>query len=101
MDLCRSKHDNAGESKQYANTTKLKTAQISLTLMEKAKVDRSISNENTNKDASRDIFLGDSWFSSVELAVLTQSVLDSDYVGVVKTNSGRCPKQFLESKMKE
>ena len=101
LDLCRSKNDDCGESNKYANVTKMKTAQVSLTLMEQSKVDRTATNEDTNENASCDIFLGDSWFSSVELAVLARRIHDSDYVGIIKTNSGRCPKKFVEQKMKE
>ena len=101
LDLCRRKNDEYGESRKYSTQTKMKTAQVSLTLMEKSKVIRASDDKYTNPHASPDVYLGDSWFTSVELAVLTQKIHNSHYVGVLKTNSGRSPKAFIESKMSQ
>jgi hypothetical protein len=47
-----------------------------------------------------DIFLADSWFSSVKTAEQMQLKFKSKFVGVVKTAHGRFPRHFLENKMK-
>ena len=103
MNLCRSrkKGDEAGEDREYDNVTPMKTVRVSLSLMKESKVDRTNpSGCDTNPNATRDVFLGDAWFSSVDLAVKTMQVHDSHYIGVVKMNSSKYPKRFLEETMK-
>jgi hypothetical protein len=51
--------------------------------------------------STRHLFLGDAWFSSVDLAVLARKEHDVNYVGVVKTNSSRFPKAYLQETMKD
>ena len=78
-------------------------------MMEKVLLDREteITDEttdtysDTNPNASRDIFLGDAWFSGIDLLLLTSKVHRSWYIGVVKTNSSRFPKEFLQTVMKD
>ena len=48
FDICRGKSNQSGESKKYTNVTKMKTAQVSLTLMEKSKVDRLVTGNGVN-----------------------------------------------------
>ena len=52
-------------------------------------------NDAALKVALPDTILGDSWFSSVDLV----ENMNENYIGVVKTNHSRYPKQFLQSKM--
>ena len=69
--------------------------------MKQSLVDQANPGTDTNPDATPDIFLGDAWFSSVELVVLAKQIHDAHYIGVVKTNSGKYPKQFLQETMKD
>lgn len=80
---------------KYTNEM-LKTAACSCRLGEKCV--RSNDERNNN---SKNIFLGDSWFSSVPLCVQMQQKLNSHYIGVVKTNHANYPKQFLLKTMSE
>jgi hypothetical protein len=84
---------------EYKVKTKKKTAQVSLELMKLSKIDRD--SFPSNELASKDLFLGDAWFSSIELAVLTRTEHDSNYIGVVKTNHSRYPKCYLEEVMRD
>jgi hypothetical protein len=93
--LCRKKDDKTIVSK-YASLSKKKTALVSLDLMDLSKVNRS---SNDEPAASNDVFLGDAWFSSIDLAILTKIQHNANYIGVVKTNHSRFPKKFLEDTM--
>lgn len=53
-----------------------------------------------NNDYTPVIYLGDAWFASVDLAYHSKQTLKADFIGVIKSNSGRYPKQFLQDKMK-
>ena len=101
MFLCRKKGDDGG-SNEYEEVTTMKTARVSLTLMGQAMIDRSAETGNdVNRSASPEVFLGDAWFSSVELVVLTKKIHNSNYIGVVKTNSSKYPKNFLADVMSD
>lgn len=68
--------------------------------------DNDSDNENVNdvlvnNDCTPVIYLGDAWFASVDLAYHTKKTLKADFIGVIKSNSGRYPKQFLQDKMKK
>ena len=92
--LCRKKDDKTNVSK-YETETKKKTAQVSLELMS-----HSIkTNQTENELRTQELFLGDAWFSSIDLAILTKTEHNSNYIGVVKTNHSRYPKKFLEKTM--
>lgn len=86
--LCRKKNDKSSVS-EFENKTKKKTALVSLELMKKTCMSES---EN-------ELFLGDAWFSSIELAVLTATNLHAHYIGVVKTNHSRYPRKYLKQVM--
>ena len=94
--LCRKKDDKTNVS-TFENKTNKKTARVSLDLMQVSKLDRS-SKPDTD-DSPKDLFLGDAWFSSVDLAILCRTKLDCDWIGVVKTNHSRYPKKYLEQIM--
>ena len=102
MNLCRKKGDQAGEDSEFENVTSMKTVKVSLVLMKDSKVDRSNPmGHQTNPNATRDIFLGNAWFSSVELAAKAMQVHDLYYISVVKTNLSKFPKKFIEHTMKQ
>ena len=48
----------------------------------------------------RNLFYGDSWFSSKKTAVGVKEMLRSEYLGVVKTSHNHFPKTYLETKMR-
>jgi hypothetical protein len=101
MTLCRAKNDAAPT--EFDDSTQRKIPRITLNLMKRAKQNRSDEDEddqNINQDATPDVFLGDAWFSSVELCLLAKRKLGVHYIGVVKTNSSRYPKAFLQNQMK-
>ena len=50
----------------------------------------------TNLNATPELILGDSWFSSVDFC----EHIESNYIGVVKTNHSRYSKEFLMNTMK-
>ena len=81
----------------------MKTCKVSLSLMKASKVDRTLTRNNAadaiNPNATCDVFLGDAWFSSVELVVQAMKIHNSYYIGVVKTNSSKYPKKFIEETM--
>ena len=47
----------------------------------------------------RNLFYGDSWFSTLKTAVGVKELLQSEYLGVVKTSHKHFPKTYLETKM--
>ena len=98
--LCRNKNDDKGDD-TYDNETKMKTARVTLKLMKDSAKDVSDNFGNlTNSDATEPTYLGDSWFSSVDLCVLTKKIHHTDYIGVVKTNHRKYPMKFLGDTMK-
>ena len=103
MNICRKKGDIAGKESEYKHVTNMKTCKVSLSLMKESKVNRTLTGnvtaEDINPNATRDVFLGDAWFSSVELVVQAMKIHDSYYIGVVKTNSSKYPKKFIEETM--
>ena len=103
MNVCRKKGDTAGEESEYTDVTHMKTCRVSLSLMKASKVDRTLTGDAAanaiNPNATRDVFLGDAWFSSVELVVQAMKIHDSYYIGVIKTNSSKYPKKFIEETM--
>jgi hypothetical protein len=103
--LCRSKTDCSGDN-EFRQLTSKKIVQVSLqimkaTMQERGDAERDSDDGRMNAVPSPQIFLGDAWFSSVELAYHAKNTLDVEYIGIIKSNSGRSPKGFLEQVMKE
>ncbi len=71
--LCRNKNDKKGDD-TYDNVTKLKTARVTLKLMEDSEKDHDLEDFGnlTNDNATQPTFLGDSWFTSVDMCVLAK-----------------------------
>ena len=102
LSLCRAKNDT--QATEFDECTQKKIARVTLKLMKSTMHlpdDNPASQGNVNLDATPNVFLGDAWFSSVELCILAWTKLRVHYIGVVKTNSGRYPKEFLQTTMKE
>lgn len=99
--LCRSKDDPI-QIDRLANRPTMKTASTSIDIVKGAnnRISRIDMTEKeldaTNLNATPELFLGDSWFSSVDLC----ENIASNYIGVVKTNHSRYPKEFLMNTMK-
>ena len=99
--LCRSKADPI-QIDRLANRPTMKTASTSIDIVEGAnnRINRIEMTEKeldaTNKNATRELILGDSWFSSVDLV----EHIAANYIGVVKTNHSRYPKDFIMNTMK-
>ena len=101
--LCRKRTDTT-DVLEYRHMTTKKTAQVSLDIMKKSmhKPEHDLPNDpNVNPNATKDIFLGDAWFASFDLAFLAAKELKCHFIGVIKTNSGRYPKKFLQDTMKQ
>lgn len=60
---------------------------------------RERSEEEDNNQPKKEIWLGDSWFSSVPAAIAVSEY--GHYIGVVKTNHARYPRKWIEETMKE
>lgn len=105
LQLCRKKTDRS-EPNEFAYLTEKKTAQVSLKIMKGSKHSHSQQTENegadhaTKDDSTPEVCLGDAWFASVDLAYHSKQSLNVDFIGVIKSNSGRYPKRLLEDKMK-
>jgi len=71
------------------------TAGCVVCLVEKSKC------ENNDPDQGRqELYLGDSWFASVACTVELWRHYSVQFLGVVKTNHARFPKEFIETTMK-
>ena len=100
MTLCWAKNDAAPTG--LDDSAQRKVLCITLHLMKRAKQncsDKDEDDQNINQDVTPDVFLGDAWFSSVELCLLAKRNLGVHYIWVVKTNSSRHPKAFLQNQM--
>ena len=98
--LCRNKNDKKGDD-TYDNATKLKTARVTLKLMQDSEKDHESDDFGnlTNDNATQPTYLGDSWFTSVDMCVLAKKIRGNDYIGVVKTNHGKYPMKFIAETM--
>jgi hypothetical protein len=106
ISLCRKKTDKS-EPNEFTYITDKKTAQVSLKIMKGCMHNRIEQLENEehidtiNSSSTPEVFLGDAWFASVDLAYHSKRQLNVEFIGVIETNSGRYPKQFLENTMKD
>jgi len=98
--ICRSKEDPV-QVQRLANRPTMKTLSTSIAIVRGAcqriqTIDTTDADlESTNLHPTPDLVLGNSCFSSIDLC----EHMTENYIGVVKTNHSRYPKQFLQSKM--
>ena len=96
--LCRAKNDPIRVDQLSCRPT-MKTASISIDMVKYANQRGDMSEEriaNTNPSPTPDTVVGDSWFSSMDLC----EHIDTNYIGVIKTNHSRYCKAFLLKTMK-
>jgi len=58
------------------------------------------SNSEQVDEGRRELYFGDSWFASITCTVELWQHFNVHFLGVVKTNHARFPKEFIESTMK-
>ena len=84
------------QSHKYTDEMK-KTAACSMRMAEATKN----STTNDERHGRHDIYLGDSWFASVDVVVELHKRLNAQFIGVVKTNHSKFPKKWLKTTMKD
>jgi len=96
--ICRSKLDEV-QVDRLANRPTMKTASMSIDIVTGACQRKEHIHMNdddleaTNMNPTPDLVLGNSWFSSVDLC----EHMTKKYIGVVKTNHSRYPKELLQT----
>ena len=93
-----------GMSDAKYNKTMMKTAACTARLIEGTRTEEEAleptRNEISNEvEGTKDTYYADAWFGSVD-AVLAAMERQTHLVAVIKTNSNRFPKKFIEEKMK-
>ena len=77
---------------KYCDELKV-TAATTMRLIEPVRRNESVSSD--------EVFLGDSWFASIDAAVNIKKKFQSNFIGVIKTSHAGYCKKYLEEKMKE
>ena len=88
---------------KYCDELRLITAATTLRLIEPTLRKDGVSDTNStigedNNDVPN-LFLGDSWFASIEAAANIKQRFNSNFIGVIKTSHAGYCKTFLEEKM--
>jgi Transposase IS4 len=66
-----------------------------------ARLIKNTKKDNDNQQTSPEIYLGDSWFGSVDVTVYVKKNFGCNFIGVVKNSHSKYPKVFLEKTMAE
>ena len=92
---------------KYTDELRLITAATTMRLCETALRRRNVldidlrHSDSINDNNVRELFLGDSWFASIEAAINIKRRFQSNFIGVIKTSHAGYCRKFLEDKMKE
>ena len=90
-----------GMETQRYNNSMMKTAACTARLIKGTRSEESEGDvEEEDQQKNKDTYYADAWFGSVD-AALAAMERQSQLVCVIKTNSSRYPKQFIESKMQD
>jgi hypothetical protein len=84
-------------SLEYSNSLRVTAAcTMRMAAYTKRQEDETVA---TGEERTKDLWLGDSWFTSVESVTAVASILGGRFTGVVKTSHARYPKKFIEETM--